>query len=309
MSAEQLSADMRRRELLAGVATATVSGCVRGDGGTEVDSRFTGENCPSFEEDESRCYHEVGTQPDVYLVPERGAGDPREEEVSFTLYNDGDDEFSANFYNWRIDRLVDEEWRKVVPWLVSQPLRELPAGESHTWTVNADTEATDGERIEASESTPTLRHPGSGTYAFSIDGPNQRHVALFEMEGEADFEPVGVESVEEENGVVVAEMERGDDENVVEVSVTESDRNVNNVWEGLAVQSDVIVNSVSLYDDETDEVSLRGGRRIIESFDHLDILSTESVIVRDDDSFYFGYDGTVYEVTMETVRTEEGNSA
>jgi hypothetical protein len=153
---------VNRREFL--IATGFVvltgaSGCLsngENDNDTNavsVDSRFSGEDCPSFRDtDETNCYHKVGTVPDVYLAPEQEAGNPAEDAMTFILHNDSDSAVWSTplSVSWDLYKLIDDEWRLLTPFrtvpLVYEP---LDSGGFHTWSLEMSNEVEiDGEPLE-----------------------------------------------------------------------------------------------------------------------------------------------------------------
>mgnify|MGYP006282920639 CR=1 FL=1 len=206
------------------------SGCL-GDGSenrnddtdtADVDSRFAGEDCPSFRDtDETRCYHEVGTVPDVYLVPENEAGNPAEEEMTFILHNDSDSAVWSTplSVSWDLYKFIDDEWRRLTPFrtvpLINEPLE---SDEFHTWNLEMSNEVEMSDRLSPEDS--GMAYTGMGRYGFSVSvstedgggGEDTELVGLFHITGEPlELEPVGVEEHEREDDTVRVRME-GDEE-------------------------------------------------------------------------------------------------
>jgi len=213
----------RRNFLVAATGIAFsigASGCLtdggRNGGETDpsgVDSRFSGEECPSFSDTrETRCYHEQGEQPDVYLTPEQEVGDPTEESMEITLQNNSDSPVWGCPLSecWELHKLIEADWHSLTPFrevpLVSEPLE---AGNSHAWNVEMSNEVI-GQRSLLAPDVSELTYTGPGTYAFSVTfstgegGQNEAElVALFEAEGDTlEIEPTGVEGYESNDGTV-----------------------------------------------------------------------------------------------------------
>jgi hypothetical protein len=276
----------------AGALSAGVSGCLtdgsRGEENREdtptVDSRFSGEECPSFRDTgETRCYHEVGEQPDVYIAPEKEAGDPTEEAIKLALYNDSDGSvWSCPLSEcWNLHKLVEGEWLSITPFkdvpLMSEP---LDAGDSYSWDVRMTDEIV-GQRNLSNPEPSEMVYTGPGRYAFTVSvsmeegggGDEIELVTLLELEGDPlEIEPSGAEEYEKETGTVRARTESYDEEDRLVLSATRSEEAVAEVEPiptELAVQIYPVRNTLALFENETQEVRLEGGSSLIDRMEDL----------------------------------------
>jgi len=325
---------MNRREFLCATGFVFVtgtSGCLSGGSDADVDSRFTGEECTRFRDtDETRCYHEVGNEPDVRLVPEQEVGDPTEEPMALTLHNDSDSAVGSCPLSecWNLHKLIDGEWRSMTPFkLVPSVLRFLEAGESHTWNFEMSQEDIEMEkRIDAGES--DMAYTGPGRYAFSVSVTTEREegddielVALFEIEGEPlELEPIGVEGHELEDDTVHVRMDQDEDDGGrVEISAQRVDgtleEEVDSMLTEIAAQLYPIRNTLSFFDRyDAEEVRFEGGSSLVGQMVTLNERNQvyaqtqeSSVIEVIEDGpvethpyrYRFLYEGTYYEIVVE----------
>mgnify|MGYP000391424586 CR=1 FL=1 len=305
---------MKRRHFLLGSASAAafvLTGCLDGDmNGTNdtkavtVDSRFAGEDCPSFRDtDETNCYHEVGTEPDVYLMPENEAGNPAEQEITFILHNDSDSAVWSTplSISWSLYKLMDGEWRLLTPFktvpLVSEP---LDSGGFHTWSLEMSNDVEMPNRLSPRDS--DMAYTGMGRYAFSVSvstedgggGEDTELVALFHITGEPlELEPIGVEEHEIEDETVRVRMESGEEEGGrVVLSAREVDGggvDVEPMLTEIATQLHPIRNTVYFFDRyDAEEVRFEGNSSLAEE---LSILRRAASIYTETQ------DGSIIEVT------------
>ena len=305
---------MKRRHFLLGSASAAafvLTGCLDGDmNGTNdtkavtVDSRFAGEDCPSFRDtDETNCYHEVGTEPDVYLMPENEAGNPAEQEITFILHNDSDSAVWSTplSISWSLYKLMDGEWRLLTPFktvpLVSEP---LDSGGFHTWSLEMSNDVEMPNRLSPRDS--DMAYTGMGRYAFSVSvstedgggGEDTELVALFHITGEPlELEPIGVEEHEIEDETVRVRMESGEEEGGrVVLSAREVDGSgvdVEPMLTEIATQLHPIRNTVYFFDRyDAEEVRFEGNSSLAEE---LSILRRAASIYTETQ------DGSIIEVT------------
>lgn len=212
-----------RRELLTALAVggALVAGCVddgssdepeNGDGETDDGPDTAGVDdlpeegypgtCPAYETDRVICYEAVvgsddGEAVGVENVPAILEPSTRslasDEPIEFVLSNHSDTALSTNFYNWRLDKQVDGEWYHVAPFEINEPLMSVPAGESHTWSVQIDNSAVEaGEMVPKASGTDdlTLAGVGGGWYAFRARGwfEDEDHEDDFAFAGMFEYE-------------------------------------------------------------------------------------------------------------------------
>jgi len=269
-----------RRAFLAAAAVAA-AGCLH-EPEPDVDSRFSGEDCPSFRDtQETRCYHEVGTQPDVHILPEGETGDPTEEPMVLTLHNTSDvPVWSCPLSEcWNIHKLIDGEWRSLTPFnrvpLVSEPLEP---GESHTWELEMSEDITDHSLARANAS--EMAYTGPGTYAFSVSveeeeegGDEVELVALFEIDGRPlELRPSGAEMYEQGNGVVHARTDTYDEDEesfVLSATRSDGDADVSPIPAEIAAQIYPVRNVLAFFDDDTREVRLEGGPWLMDEMSRL----------------------------------------
>jgi hypothetical protein len=297
----------RRNFLCTGILLVTgASGCLNNGDGVEVDSRFAGEECPSFwDTDETRCYHEMGTEPDVRLVPEREVGDPTEELMTLTLHNDSDSPVWGCPLSecWDLHKLIDGEWRSLTPFRVVPAVSvPLEAGDSHTWNLEMSNENVEpGNRLSPEPS--DMAYTGPGTYAFQVDVSTEREVgggddielvALLEIEGEPlELEPISVEDHDHEDGTVRVQMERDEEEGgrfVASVRKTEGvGENLDPMPTELAAQLHPIRNALAFFDRyDAEEVRLESD---------MSLRGWLNALRRAAEAYSTGYDIPLIEVT------------
>ena len=306
----------------------------------DVDSRFSGEDCPSFRDtDETRCYHEVGTEPDLYLVPENEAGNPAEEEMTFILHNNSDSAVWSTplSVSWDLYKFIDDEWRLLTPFrtvpMVNEP---LDPGGFHTWSLEMSNEVEMSDRLSPEDS--EMAYTGMGRYGFSVSvstedgggGDDIELVGLFHITGEPlELEPVGVEEHEREGDTVRVRME-GDEE--TEGRVVYSARQVEGTVEEdiepmlteIAAQLNPVRNTLHFFDIyNAEEVKFEGDMSLAEELSILRRAANiytetqdESVIeVTEDGSteeypyrFRFLHDGSYYELAVEEYESAQGET-
>jgi len=128
----------------------------------------TQSDCPLGDEGRAVCYPEQ-TGASLSLTPADDELDLPADSTTFTLANDTDYEYHANFYGWSASKRVDGEWFHVAPQFWPQPLHILPAGASHEWSfaVDNDQSPTGGS---STDQDVTLAGLGGGEYAFTVQG-------------------------------------------------------------------------------------------------------------------------------------------
>jgi len=327
---------MNRREFLCATGFVFVtgtSGCLSGGSGVDVESRFADEGCPSSEDsDETRCYHEGGTEPDVRLVPEQEVGNPTQEPMTLTLHNDSEETVWGCPLSecWDLHKLIDGEWRSLTPFRVVPAVYEpLEAGDSHTWNLEMSNENMEpGNRLSPEDS--EMAYTGPGTYAFQVDVSTERGgggddielVALLEVEGEPlELEPISVEDHEREDGTVLVQMERDEEEGgrfVASVRVLEDEEvreKLDPMPTELAAQLHPIRNALAFFDRyDAEEVRLEGDmslrgwlnalRRAAEAYSTgYDIplieVTEDGPVAEYPYRFRFLHEGTHYEIVVE----------
>lgn len=131
---------------------------------------------------------------DIYLEPSTRTIEPGES-IAFSLENGGEETLKLNFYNWRIHTWADDEWRRVAPQGVNDPLMQLAPGERHTWTVTIDNDGIEeGAAVPPAGGTDEVDVSalGAGHYVFGTSGwwEGESHeeqiafVARFELDAE-----------------------------------------------------------------------------------------------------------------------------
>lgn len=136
------------------------------------------------------CYPEQAGGP-LALTPSADALDLPAGSVTFSLSNDTDGTFQANFYDWGLHKRADGDWYYVTPREVLDPLHVLPPDESHDWTFTVDN-AREPSGGTTGESAVTVAGLGGGEYAFEVSGwfeggDSDRRVGLgarFSVEGD-----------------------------------------------------------------------------------------------------------------------------
>jgi len=305
---------MRRRDFVvasataASVSPAAVTGCLSSEGEDEhkeggdgrefgltdledfadaevsVDSRFESEPCPDLGDELTLCYHDIGTEPAVYLEPERETGDPRGEPLVFTLRNDSS--VPVEYHSsggWELHKKKeDSEWLKIMPWVTTlEGPAQMRSGGSNSWGVRMSSIEDIGEYYRSDGA----RYTGSGTYAFSATVGVKRYtdarfVALFEVEGEPlSFEPIGIDEYEREDGVVHARTEsyeEGEDRFVLSVTVVDdAPEELAELHDEHAVQSNIVNNTVAFLDEDedkggTERVVFEGGEMLLRRAEQLE---------------------------------------
>jgi len=244
------------------------------DTDVDVESRFEGEPCPDLGDELTLCYHEVGTEPPVYLEPEREAGDPSEEPIEFTVLNEGPEPIEYHSGGWDLHKKTDESWLRILPWMTTLegPI-SMSSGESNAWRVSMSSIEGMGEYF--SSNSTSARYTGSGTYAFSATVgveryPDVRLVSLFEVEdGPISFEPVGIDEYERQEGVIHARTEsyeENEDRFVLSVTVVDdpSESELGELHDEYAVQSNIVNNTLAfLSNGKVEEVRFEGGEMLL----------------------------------------------
>ncbi len=244
--------------------SAAATGCLHEeDGGRpREDSRFAGESYPAIA-DETRWFHESAGD-DVYLEPSKELVELPHDEVTFTVHNDGDEEFGLNPYRWDAyklhgDGLTDGEWKHLNPRATPEPWEMVSPGGTVSQTVTVDNDG-DGD---------FYANPGTfavelGTY--SHEGGRGTYAAAFEAEGpEFELSPsdavVDVERRAEGSVVVVTtsyyrEME--DYQTPAEISVKREGVSapVELIREQMMYE-EPLRNTLSYFDDGVTEVILK----------------------------------------------------
>jgi len=238
----------------------------------DMDSRFEGNPCPDLGDELTLCYHEVGTEPPVYLEPEREVGDPSEEPIEFTLHNEAPEPVEYHSSGgWELHKNTDDGWLRILPWVTTlEGPGQVRPGSSESWSI----EMSPIEDLNEFFASAGARHTGPGTYAFSVlvgvEGyADFRLVALLESGGEPlSFEPVGVVEQERKDGVVYARTEsHEEDEDRFVISATVFDGTQGTLAElhdEYAVQSNVANNTLAfLGDGDAEEVRFEVGETLL----------------------------------------------
>lgn len=259
---------LTRREFTVSAAAASAAlatGCLHDDGqrGTpREESRFSGENFPAIA-DATRWFHESADY-DVYLEPSKEVVELPHDEVEFTIYNNGDEEFGLNPYRWNAyklhgDEWSDGEWKHLNPRATPEPWEMVPPGDSFSRTVTVDN---DGEGdfyanpgVFAVELGTYSHEEGSGTYAaaFEAEGP--------EFELSPSDAVVDVEHSEEGSVVVVTTRYYEDiEDHQTPAEIVVRREGVSAPVELIREQvmyEEPLRNTLSYFDDGVDEVRLK----------------------------------------------------
>lgn len=326
-----------RRDILTGSACALTAsaGCLHREA-ADVDSRFAGEPCPLFEADdedvdEVRCYHESGAVPDVYVEPEVEVGNPVEDSMEFTLYNGSGDDVETNYTSWTLRKQTDEGWMTLPPYVSTLELNILPSGDSRTMPLEmtALDEADDEPGVSVFRShTGPIRYTGSGRYSFSLSATEDTllgdrdvlHVVLFEVEGpelgitprhsyEVTGEAVHVDLPDSDGDVEDEEFENL----VLRARETELEPETEPLPLELAVQSDLVNDTVAHLTDGYSEVVFDGGENAVRAMElHAEAADLAEQTVsswrfetRENpdasvDDVLFRFDGSAYEIVPDT---------
>ncbi|MDJ1432543.1 hypothetical protein [Halostagnicola sp. A-GB9-2] len=321
-----------RRHVLGVIGAGTLAGCLD-TGGLTGSSNGPGESpgngddplessdppndlpssCPDYGDSVDRvvCYDDLDSEADdAYLEPSVRTVDEGEE-IEFTLVNDSAVGLETNFYNWRIDKYVDDEWHRVAPRAVNQPLMRLEPRETHTWTVTIDNDGIeDGEAVGLVGGTSDidLAGLGAGAYAFRGRGwfEDEGHdeaiafAATFELEGQTLGLTAmdAVVDTEWEGETLVAHSDRGDpDDEYTTLGAYELEVINNDVLEGVEPEP-VITEQLLRQPQLRDTIAL--AHEYESSIVRLEEYhGTMPIFGRDSDGVY-EYQGTYYRV-----RTEE----
>ncbi|WP_232702423.1 hypothetical protein [Halobacterium wangiae] len=182
----------------------------------------TQSECPLGDEGRAVCYPEQ-TGEILSLTPDDDELDLPTDSTTFTLANDTDYEYHANFYGWKLSKRVHGQWFHVAPQYWPQPLHMLPAGESHEWSFTVDNSETPTGG-SSSDSDVALAGLGGGEYAFTLQGwfplgdKDSFHVALgarFRLNGDQlELTPTDDVSASRDGDTVVVTTgeEPGEDE-------------------------------------------------------------------------------------------------
>ncbi len=323
-----------RRDLLAASAGAltTSAGCLHRDT-ADVDSRFAGEPCPPFEADdgdvdEVRCYHGSGTAPDVYLEPSSEVGNPADDSMEFTLYNDSGDDVETNYSSWTLRKQTEEGWMTLPPYTSTHELNILVSGDSRTMPLDmtALDETDDEPGVSAlTSNTGPIRYTGPGRYSFSLSATESglvgerrvRYDVLFEVEGE----PLEIrrrrEYQEPTDEVARVDLPLADDEDrrdrLLRVKeAAEPSTETEDLPLEIAVQSDLVNDASALHGEGFEEVKFTGGvgvLRTMELHEEVAMLAEQATGSRyfafetDDgpagQNMLYRFDDTTYLVTTE----------
>lgn len=326
---------MNRRQVLALLGSAAVGGCLGGESGTSTTQRTTAEtatgtttktaqtttpetttpeppevgeplpsDCPVFDDEYVQrvvCY--PGSDAPLSMTPSADAVSLPNASLSFTLANETDATFEANFYGWRLHKRVEEEWYYIAPGMWPEPLHRLPAGESHAWNVTVDN-ADLGSEIRDPSSTQdlTLRGLGGGTYSFGTAGwfPGQHYtnktaiVAQFTLDGD----PISlsrtdsVERVERDGDTVVIRMpDRDTTETVTVTRVEESPEESERLITEQIVRHTPLRNALASFEEGVETVRVENAVNRVHSAIYVD------------EQKYVEYEGEAFRVDVEDETT------
>ncbi|MFB6073034.1 MAG: hypothetical protein ABEJ88_08705 [Halobacterium sp.] len=335
---------MKRRALLGTLASLAVAGCTGanspGTGGTTTTTATTNSpttdptttdptptdeatppelralgvpasetDCPLGDDGRAVCYPEQTDAP-LSLTPASAALDLPRASTTFTLANDTDYEYRANFYHWRLHKRENDDWYSVAPQMWPEPLHVLPAGESKEWSFTVD----NGDAVttgSSSESDVDLAGLGGGEYAFSVRGwfplgdDENFHVsagARFELRGDpVELTPAaGVSTTRDGDTVTVTtDAQPGEHEVMAAFVVTRSGvppeqplrRRITEqlLRPGPSVDGpNPYRNTLPFFDDGAETVRFEAS-------------ASEHSPFGVDDPYYLGYDGETYRVSTDVL--------
>lgn len=268
-------------KLLASAGSLGVSGCIHEEPDVDVDSRFSGEDCPRLRDvDAGRCYHEVGESLDLYVVPETEHFDPKETEAELRINNDRD--VAAT--------LQDGLYKQVEGGWVSVPILRLRGSGDAIEVGPGETEEFSFEFAEGTDVSlrdrtmvrdlSNLRFTGAGTYAFSFSlSPDEslELTASAEFEGpELQLEPLEVEEGSVEDDVVDVEL-TGSGSGSVEVMGQELDSfdegELDPLYLEHVVQMAPVNNLLYYMEDDVEGVRFHGDLQLLAQMEQLWELS------------------------------------
>lgn len=256
---------MNRRAFIATLASLTVAGCTGTEAGPETVTDTTREttrrttrsttteptqsttsdatppeirdlgvpvedaDCPFDPERVERVVcHPEQTGEVLQLTPSTDALALPTDSGTFTLANDTDYDFFANFYNWGVHKRVGGQWYYIVPQEWPEPLHTLPAGERHEWTLEVDNTQAASAGVSG-ETGATVAGLGGGEYAFEVSGwfesgDHEHRIGLgarFDLEGAQIELTAGDGLSAERDGDTVVVTRDDEDETPTEAFVLE----------------------------------------------------------------------------------------
>lgn len=271
--------------------------------------------CPPYPDDHVVCYDAVVaherdiTAFELVLDPEARTVE-RGDTIAFELANRSATRFATNFYNWRLHKRVDGEWFDIAPGEYPEPLMSIDPGGAHTWRLAvAENAVTEGEPVDRSGETGTedlsMAALGGGRYAFRARGwfedgyedGTYAFGATFDVAAPTlSITPTNaIVDTRREDDTLFAESDRGDSESG-QLAAYEL-RRVDDAPDGETRR--LIAEQVLRNDQLRDAVALAT------EYDADTVLIEEHTgitpVFGSNSDGYYEIDGTVYEVTTETV--------
>jgi hypothetical protein len=255
-----------------------------GSPGPDAESLFEGRDVSDVTElRETAWYHEADASTPVYLEPsEESVSLPAT--VEFTLVNHSEGYVSGNPSRWGLYKLSDGDWYQIAPWAHRLPAADYPPSERATYDVRllhkeADEDARDGVRI--------VDRLGGGMYAYTVGmrRGEETNGAVFELDAPTvELDAPDDASVERDGArvTVTTGEARHDGKTTVERVDGDGERVLTEHIYRRPYRT--LLYSVPFFDDETDEVVVRG-------FSEFGLV--------DEGNGVYTYDGRTYEVTTD----------
>ena len=240
-------------------------------------------DCPAIDDDDIVsvvCHPDGPADASVALTPSSDRAALPTAELRFTLKNSASVTFEFNPYNWRVWKQAGDEWVRLAPNTVPEPLMFVRPDGSYDWTLTVDNATLDGDAPPSFDARgeKDLRLPGlgGGTYAFGTDGNFQaaghdyEHAvgltARFELAGDPlELRPWEVADHSRDGRVVTARAEGASDGDRTVVArrrrattVDPDHRAVNRVVPEQAIRSRHLRNTLPFFESDVDEVRFVG---------------------------------------------------
>lgn len=269
--------------------------------GPEDASRFDSPSVPSVsDERETQWFHAADETTPSYLRPETERAD-LPESVAFTFVNHTDEALECG--GWNLYKLHDGEWFHVAPRLHYAVCRRLPPGGTESMTLRAF----EGEAVECEGRGDIgylggVGHLGGGRYAVSVgfghrtglsaalvdlDGPPLEVTPTDDVTTARDGETVTVTSsrwgdgTEPPNAMLVVEDTGGDAVGAATEFIPE---------QVMRPHNRALRNTLAFFGEGVGRVVLRTDERTAER------------VLGDGEPMHFGYQGSVYDATIERAR-------
>lgn len=192
--------------------------------GPRHESRFTGRSVPDLPNTRGTdWFHEATSRTGIFLRPtvERG-GSPTA--FRLTLVNHSIDPLGGNPEEWKLYKLVGDEWFRVAPWTIDLAAGPIAPGETFDYVVAAAHGAPPD--CDCMDAGGAVGHLGGGLYAleagYSRVRTSETYAALFRFEApDLHVEPSGSATVERrDDRTVVTRPEWNDGTGAPDATVT-----------------------------------------------------------------------------------------